>query len=166
MATSYTHVYNVLNFPVGTLPVSRVISEDEVNLLSNRETRVGNVLIYYSILISTIYLPSNTDVHTHFGFTSKCFKCLVEMVGKQFYFGNFSDSNAQLIEAFFLVFSPFLHLLCNFFPIKLNFEMKFCNKSALKILSYIEFLPRLSFEIGSLRFKILLNDRKGWREAL
>ena len=37
MATSYTHVYNVLNFPVGTLPVSRVISEDEVNLLSNIE---------------------------------------------------------------------------------------------------------------------------------
>ena len=45
MASSYTHVYNVLNFPVGTLPVSRVISEDEVNLLSNIEkSRQGSVL--------------------------------------------------------------------------------------------------------------------------
>ena len=42
---------------------------------------------------------------------------------------------------FFLAFSPFLHLLCNFFPIKLNFEIKFCNKSALKILTYMQFLP-------------------------
>ena len=30
----------------------------------------------------------------------------------------------------------------------------------------MQFLPRLPFEIGSLRFKILLNDRKGWRGSL
>ena len=30
----------------------------------------------------------------------------------------------------------------------------------------MQFLPRLPFEIGSLRFKILLNDRKGWLGSL